>query len=246
MNSISKNFQVLTNRPSFMADAEEHDKWKAKQFFMFHDPLSLMSPKATKLIRLYCGWFDISDYQIFRHMVEYRIPLKHIPKQYHPALLIPTLPTYSYFEATSNFVWELMTQRLTFVSRHPSYIKVLIENWCGYDEDFLNDKILTRMISEYKDPRHIHYTLKYLLNERVFWLTDCQQKRYQLSTVLEYLQQQTKKYQLTPIKSQFQLTLGLNQLTISTYGKPCIIRNREFFKATRHIEIPNLFYKLNR
>ena len=235
-----------TRRAFLTHEIGNFQKDQAHKFFLFQEPLSLISPKATKLVRLYCGWFEVSDYQHFLNMAEHRIPLPMIPKQYHQGLLTPTMPTYSYFEAVSTFVWELMTQRLPFVGRNPEYIKTLVENWCAYDQDYLNDKILTRMINDYRDPKHIHYILKYLMNERIFWVTDCPQKRYQLTRVLEYFQSEIVKRNLSPLKSQKQLSIGLNQLTISEFNISCIIYHREFTKATRHIEIPNLFYRLAR
>ena len=221
---------------------ENTQKNWAANFYLFHEPLSLISPKATKLVRLYCGWFNTKGLIVI-DMPRQRIPIEAIPPQYHQSLLSSPMPHYHYFDAVATLIWELMNQRLPAVGRNPAYIITFIKNWCGYNE-ILNDKTIHKIIQDYVDPRYIQYSLRYLLNEKVFYLDDCPQIRYKVLTVLEYFQQYTRSLHINSIKSQRQLTQGLNHLVRHAYNVPCVIRHREFTKATRHIRIPNLPHKM--
>lgn len=212
---------------------------------IYHFPQNFDIPlKCTKLIKLFYGYVKPLDIHAIRYNgLNIALPLKNMPEKYSDFLENTEIIEYtSHKEACSHLLYIVMTS----VTRNKELVTQFLKDSRLYDPEFITNDWIEKQIEEYADPRTIHYTLKILLLEGKFDVIN--NPKYRLDYTLVYSQLVKAAKQLNRvISSEGQLTRGLNRLIKQRKNMTCIVKNRQFGKATRFLGIeglyPSFFYK---
>lgn len=200
--------------------------------------------KCSKLIKLFYGYVKLLDVHAIRYNdLDIRTPLKNTPDKYTEFLNISSVKEYqTHREACQHLLYLTMTS----VTRDNVLVTEFLKQSRLYDSESISDDWINKQIKDYADPRTIHYTLKVMLLEDKFQITNS--AKYRLPYDEVYLQFKKLAVQMNrTIESKGQLSRGLNRLIKQKKGITGIVKSRRFGKSTRHLAIdnvyPTFFYK---
>lgn len=212
---------------------------------IYHFPQNFNIPlQCTKLIKLFYGYIKPLDVHAIRYNnLNIAMPLKNIPEKYSDFLEETKIDEYdSHKKACLHLLYLVMTS----VTRDKELVIQFLKDSRLYDPETISDDWIQRQIENYTDPRTIHYTLKVMLLEEKFDIVH--NPKYRLDYNLVYPQFVKAAKQLNRvISSKGQLTRGLNRLIKKEKGVMCVVKNRQFGKATRFLGVeglyPSFFYR---
>lgn len=209
----------------------------------FNFPNSFDVPLVcSKIIKLYYGHISISN--IEKGTLNLAMPHQHIPPKYSEFLdnNSQKIEYSTHLEAAQHIIFLTMTS----ISRDADLVTQFLKQSRLYDSKSITDDWIEKQIKNYVDPRYIHYTLKVMLLEDKFQIINNPKYRLSYEDVYQRMVYAAKDINRI-ISSKKQLTAGLNRLIKKEKSMTCIVKNRQFGKATRFLGVeglyPSFFYK---
>lgn len=201
--------------------------------------------RCSTIIKLYFGYVKLLDVRAMHYdKLDISMPLHSVPEKYY--IFLDDNPEKLKYDKHKEACQHLLYLVMTSVTRNTELITEFLKSSRLYDIELISDNWITKQIEDYTDPRTINYTLKIMLLANKFEIIPNSKYRLDYTTVHKKLTRVAKEMG-REITSKRQLTRGLNKLIKKEKGKTCIVKSRQFGKATRHIGIegvfPTFFYK---